>query len=79
MGYVFDPSPVASTGNSSLMDNGDATSPALDAARFLVVLPNLDGSGFVRGTWVDARTKNMNNRAFNAGLSFLFTRAQSGF
>jgi MYXO-CTERM domain-containing protein len=79
MGYVFDPTPIGSTGDSTLTDGGGATTPALDAARFLVQLPNLDGSGFTRGTWVDAHTKNLNGRAQSAALSFLYTRAEKGF
>lgn len=78
-GFVFDPNPVASTGDSTLTDNGGATTPALDAARFSVTLPNLDGTGYTRGSWVDAHTKNLNQRAFNAGLVFNFTRAEKGF
>src|SRR5262249_46301884 len=54
-------------------------SPALDAARFAVILPNLDGSGFTRGTWVDAHTKSLNQRAYSAALTFNFTRADQGF
>ena len=34
--------PVASTGDTTLVDGNNATSTALDAARFLVVLPRLD-------------------------------------
>ncbi|MCC6526776.1 MAG: M36 family metallopeptidase, partial [Polyangiaceae bacterium] len=78
-GMVFDPSPVASTGNTNLTDNNNATSPTLDAARFSVALPNLDGSGYLRGTWVDVRLKNNNNRVQSAGLTFNFNRSQLGF
>jgi hypothetical protein len=78
-GMVFDPNPLASTGDFTITDNGDATSPVLDAARYSVPLPNLDGSGFLRGLWVDARTKNANGRAQSATNTFNFDRSQSGF
>ena len=76
---VYDPNPLASTGVFTFVDGGNATTPALDAARFAVTLPNLDGSGFTRGSWVDAHTKNINQRANSPSLMFAYTRAQSGF
>ncbi len=78
-GMVFDPNPLASTGNFTFVDNGDATDAGLDAARYSVALPNLDGSGFLRGLWVDARTKNANGRAQSGTNTFNFDRSQSGF
>ncbi len=76
--YVFDMNPVASTGNLALVDGNDATTPALDAARFLVTLPRLDGSGNTSGTWANvyARTAARVNSPTN---EFLFTRNQLGF
>ncbi len=78
-GMVFDPNPLATTGIYTFTDNNNITSAQLDAARFSVSLPNLDGSGFLRGPWVDARTKNANQRAVSATNTFNFDRSQAGF
>jgi len=78
-GRVFDPSPIASTNDLSLLDNNDATSPTLDAARYSVVLPRLDGSGFLRGSYVDAQPKQAANRAFSAGETFDYDRSDDRF
>jgi len=60
-GMVFDPNPLASTLNYTFVDNADATNAALNAARYSVLLPNLDGSGILRWLWVDSHTKKANN------------------
>jgi MYXO-CTERM domain-containing protein len=78
-GLVFDPDPVASTGNPGLTDDNDADSPALDAARFAVTLPRLDGSGVLRGPWADARSSNAAQRATEAGLDFSYPRSDDRF
>lgn len=78
-GLVFDANPVATTGNLALRDANNATSPALDAARFSVTLPRLDGSGFTRGQWADVRTNNANSRVSSSANAFDFTRADPGF
>lgn len=78
-GLVFDPNPVASTGNTSLYDANDATSAVLDAARVRVVLPRLDGSGYLRGDWVDSRPASESNRVKSPDLVFDFDRSQDGF
>ncbi len=78
-GYVFDANPVASTGNLALRDMGNANTPALEAARFLVTLPRLDGSGFTRGDYADVRTRDAGARAQSATNEFLFTRDNVGF
>jgi hypothetical protein len=76
--YVFDMNPVASTGNTALVDGSDATTPALEAARFLVVLPRLDGTGNTSGTWADTRPR-MAPRVNSTTSDFLFTRDNLGF
>lgn len=78
-GKVFDPSPIASTNDLALVDNNDATSPTLDAARYSVVLPRLDGSGFLRGSYVDAQPKQAANRALSAGQTFDYDRSDDRF
>lgn len=78
-GMVFDANPIASTGDTSLQDLNDADSTALTNARFSVTLPHLDASGFLRGSYVDARTLNSSARAQDVGLSFNFMRSATGF
>ncbi len=76
--YVFDMNPVASTGNTTFVDGNNATTPALDAARFLVVLPRLDGSGNTSGTFANVRTRNT-TRVSSPTNDFLFARDSLGF
>jgi len=78
-GLVYDANAIASSGDATMIDGNDATTAALDAARFTVTLPNLDGSGHLSGLWADARTKQLNNRATSAGLTFNFDRSSTGF
>lgn len=77
--YVFDMNPVASTGNTSLTDGSDATTPTLEGARFLVTLPRLDGTGFTSGLYANVFTRTMSARASSPTLDFLFTRDNLGF
>ncbi len=77
-GLVFDPDPMSSSGDT-YADNNDATSAALDAARFDVTLPRLDGTGVLRGDYADARPTNAASRASAAGLAFPFDRANNAF
>jgi len=78
-GYVYDMNAVAASGDLTLTDNNNMTSPALDAARSLVALPRLDGSGFTRGTWADVTTRTTAARAMSATNDFLFSRNDPGF
>jgi hypothetical protein len=50
---VFVPNPVDSQRDPTLRDNFNADSAALTAARVPVILRRLDGTGFLRGPWVD--------------------------
>lgn len=76
--YVFDMNPVASTGDTSLRDGNNATTSALDAARFLVTLPRLDGSGNTSGTFADVRPRTA-ARVNSPTNAFLFARDAIGF
>lgn len=78
-GYVFDVNPVASTGDLTLTDSMNQATPALDAARFQVTLPRLDGSGFTRGDFADVRTRDGGARATSPTNEFLFSRNNLGF
>jgi hypothetical protein len=76
--YVFDMNPVASTGNTALVDGNNATTPTLDAARFLVPLTRLDASGNLSGTFANVRPRQA-VRANSPTRDFLFSRDQLGF
>ncbi len=77
-GMVFLPNPMTSTGDLSMTDNNDATTPALDAARIAVTLPRLDGTGLLKGDFVDVRNKD-NTRVSKPDLNFDFDRSQDEF
>jgi hypothetical protein len=78
-GYVYDMNPVASTGDLTLTDMNDQATFVLNGARFLVPLPRLDGSGFTRGTFADARTRDAGARVFSMTNDFQFDRSERGF
>lgn len=78
-GSVFDMNAVASTNDLTMVDDNDSVTPELDAARFMVVLENLDGSGFTRGTWADVRTRDAGARVNSSTLDFSFSRNNLGF
>lgn len=88
-GAVFDPNPIASTGNTSLVDNSDADSVGLTSARFGRGLKGLDGTGYLRGTYADLATGNGNFSGCNTGISrglafdsklqFVYTRSDDRF
>ncbi|MFP6629029.1 MAG: choice-of-anchor B family protein, partial [Myxococcota bacterium] len=53
-GLTYIPNPIQTSGNTSLVDNGDATSAALDAERSSVTIEGLDeGVGTLKGEFVD--------------------------
>lgn len=78
-GLVYDPNPIASTGITTLEDMNNGSSATLDDARFQVVLPRLDGTGYLRGDWVDVRAPSGAQRATQSDLVFNFDRTQRGF
>ncbi len=53
-GRVFDPNPVVATQNTALRDNNDLDSAVPAGAYSTVPLENLDGSGMLRGLYVNA-------------------------
>jgi hypothetical protein len=76
-GVVFDPNPVVTLRDPELRDQDDADYPELAGAYQTVTLRHLDGSGFLRGDYADAR--GAATRAFSSTLSFLFGRSSPGF
>ena len=77
-GWVFDPNPVASTGDFTLADQSNADSPALTAARTQVTLQGLDASGRLSGSYVNA-FNSLNTRAVVPSLAFDYTRSNDFF
>jgi len=54
-GLVFDPNPIATSGNSRLRDEEDANYPELAAEERQVTLEALDGDGVLRGQYAVVR------------------------
>ena len=80
-GMVFNPNPVATSPGGSyagLADNKDADSAALTAQRVQVTLPDLDGSGFLRGTYAIVVTET-GNPAYETDCTFDYTRHDDRF
>ncbi len=78
-GKIFNPNPVASTGNFDLRDDFDRSTTALDSALVDGELTDLDGSGFLRGPLVDVITGDETERVSNNNLEFNFRRSDPGF
>ena len=57
-GQVFTPNPVATLKDPTLRDQNDTNYAALAGAYRTVTLHQLDGSGYLRGPFVDASSKN---------------------
>jgi hypothetical protein len=65
-GYVFDPNPVVTSGNRDLTSADD-----VDPWRVTATLTDLDGSGMLRGAWVNV--ENPAGRAFHPELRFFYS------
>jgi hypothetical protein len=76
--WVFAPNPVASSGNQNLLDNKDADSAALDAQLRVVELTNLDGSGYLRGTYA-VIVSETGDPAFETDGTYYYTRHDDRF
>ena len=77
-GYVYRPNPMTQTGLLTFVDADDADSAELTAARRLVTIPGLDGSGHMVGDYVDAHHSS-GYMVDEASLVFDFTRSQGEF
>jgi zinc metalloprotease ZmpB len=77
-GRVFLPNPVAELQNQSLTDQKDADYAALQPAYHNVRLTNLDGSGYLRGDWVNVVSET-GNPAFSPTNTFVYNRHQDEF
>jgi Zn-dependent metalloprotease len=77
-GQVFLPNPVAFLGDQSLTDQRDTNYAALQPAYQTVTLTNLDGSGYLRGDWVNVRNET-GDPAFSPTNTFIYTRDDDRF
>jgi zinc metalloprotease ZmpB len=75
---VFVPNPVQSLGDESLTDQKDSDAAVPASAYHVVTLTNLDGSGFLRGDWVNVVSET-GNPAYSPTNSFRYTRSQDEF
>ncbi len=76
-GRVFNPNPVVALKDFTLMDQGDSADAIPDEAYTDVVLPDLDGSGFLDGPYVS--TTLTENRANEPTLMFNYLRDDPRF
>lgn len=77
-GQVFLPNPVADLGDQTLTDQKDGDYPELQPAYHVVMLTNLDGSGFLSGDWANIRSET-GKPAFSSTNTFIYTRDDDRF
>ncbi|MBA2955288.1 bacillolysin [Nocardioides sp. MAH-18] len=77
-GSVFRVNPVQSTGDQSLTDQKDAASAVPTGAYATVPLRNLDGSGYLVGTWANVRSAT-GAAAYSTTNTFAYTRDDDRF
>ncbi|SDP08747.1 Fungalysin metallopeptidase (M36) [Pedococcus dokdonensis] len=77
-GSVFMVNPVQSSGDQSLTDQKDSDAAVPASAYATVPLRNLDGSGYLRGSWVNVRSAT-GTPAFSTTNTFKYTRHQDQF
>jgi Fungalysin/Thermolysin Propeptide Motif len=76
-GRVFDPNPVVSLRDQTLTDQDDADYAALQAAYRAVTLTDLDGSGFLKGSFANVALKK--GAAFEPSGVFAYNRLDDRF
>jgi len=77
-GRVFAVNPVQATGNQGLADNKDADGPLFTPAYRNVMLTDLDGSGYLSGTWANVRNAT-GDQAFSTTGSYEYGRSDGRF
>ncbi|MBI3890806.1 MAG: pre-peptidase C-terminal domain-containing protein [Candidatus Wallbacteria bacterium] len=81
-GRVFDPNPVVTLQNPALTDQNDSEAAVPSGAYFTRTLQRLDGSGNLRGSFVDVYSQPsgaQRSRAFEPSLSFSYGRSDLRF
>ena len=77
-GSVFVSNPVQSTGDETLTDQKDSDAAVPASAYYTVPLTNLDGSGFLHGTYATVLSET-GNPAYSAAGTYRYTRHQDEF
>jgi len=77
-GSVFKVNPVQSSGDQSLRDRKDSGTAVPRSEYATVQLRNLDGSGYLRGTWVSVASAT-GTPAFSRTNTFRYDRSQDQF
>jgi len=85
--YIFQPDPLSKTGSAyggNFVDNNDATNASLDAARTLVIIPELDFTGGIyslKGTYAEIKELEapVSGPFTQSTNQFLFNRNDQGF
>lgn len=77
-GAVFMVNPVQSSGNQGLTDQKDSDAAVPSSAYANVPLRNLDGSGYLRGSWATVQSST-GTPAFSPSNTFVYTRHQDQF
>jgi zinc metalloprotease ZmpB len=75
---IFMVNPVQSSGNQALTDQNDSATAVPDSEYRVVELRNLDGSGYLRGDWVNVQSAT-GTPAFSTTNTFLYDRSQDQF
>jgi hypothetical protein len=77
-GAVFKVNPVQSSGNQALTDQNDAAAAVPTSEYATVQLRNLDGSGYLRGSWAVVESAT-GTPAYSATNTFVYDRHQDQF
>lgn len=78
LALVFNPNPVATSGDNTLTDRKDADYDALNDQRVLVTLTHLDGSGYLHGDYAYV-VSSTGEPAFETDGTYFYTRHDDRF
>jgi hypothetical protein len=76
--YVFIPNPVQSSGDESLTDDKDSATAVPVGEYYEVTLTDLDGSGYLSGTWANVRS-NTGTPAYSTNGTYYYNRHDDQF
>ncbi|MGW9026540.1 M4 family metallopeptidase [Streptomyces sp. NPDC055722] len=75
---VFIPNPVQSSGDESLTDQNDSATAVPRGDYYEVTLTDLDGSGYLQGTWANVRS-NTGPAAYSTDGTYFYNRSDDRF